>query len=551
MGWNGGFDVVLGNPPWDTLSPDAKEFFSLYEPAIRSQERQGQKAIMDRLLEAATIASAWAEYRRDLYASVHFMKASGRYTLFAPGNLGKGDFNVYRMFIETALRTIRHGGRVSQVVPEGLYGGANCMAIRKELFENCRLDGFLGFENTRKVWFDGVHGSTKFTIYSARRPGKTRRFRVAFNIRSVSDLTTAQAGGALRMPLQLVDTFSPDALAIMEFGSQRDIDIAEKMYGRHPKFGDDTAGPPHRHYMREIDMGKDRSLFDEDPAGVPLYEGRMVAQYDHRAKGYRSGRGRKAVWEDLAFFDPSKSIQPQWHIPADLIPDKVRERYQQFRVGFCDVASPTNERTLVATLIPPNTICGHTIPTFVFAPFDVRAYLVWLACANAFVVDFLARQKVTLHMSYTALDSLPFPRSIPAENALGFLLPRVLRLVCTSKEMVVLWNLMTEEGWVHRQSDSSVSPGVTSDEERKTLRSEIDAYVARDVYGLTRDELAYVLDTFPIVEKRDIKVFGEYRTKRMILKAFDEAGTLSAGKSIETISRAGSPLEHACEEERQ
>ena len=172
-------------------------------------------------------------------------------------------------------------------------------------------------------------------------------FQAAFNIRSPAQLAEVQAGATLRMPVALVATFSPDALAVMEFESQRDIDIAVKMYDRHPKFGDENAGSSFRHYMREIDMGNDRALFTEDPAGIPLYEGRMVAQYDHRAKGYRSGRGRKAVWEDWSFEEPNKSIQPQWRIPRDRLPVKLQERHQTYRIGFCDVASPTNERSLV------------------------------------------------------------------------------------------------------------------------------------------------------------------------------------------------------------
>ncbi|MBI2895541.1 MAG: N-6 DNA methylase [Deltaproteobacteria bacterium] len=520
-GWGGGFSVVFGNPPWDTLSPDAKEFFSQYEPDIRFQDREGQAALIEQLLADSSIASKWEAHRRELYSSVHFMKASGRYTLFAPGNLGKGDFNVYRMFVETALRTVRDGGRASQVVPEGLYNGANCMAIRKELFERCELDGFLGFENNRQVWFDGIDGRTKFTIYSVRRPGRTEQFRVAFNIRSPSELAAAAGGGALRMPMHLVETFSPDALAIMEFGSQRDVDIAAKMYERHPKFGDETAGPPHRHYMAEIHMGNDRERFSEDPAGVPLYEGRMVSQYDHRAKGYRAGRGRKADWEDLPFSDPTKAIQPQWYIPVDDVPEKVRERYHQYRVGFCDVASPTNERTLVAALVPPGTICGDKVPTILFAEAPY-AHAAWLAVANSFAMDFLARKKVSLKMSYTVVDSLPFPRFAATDEKLRFLVPRVLRLVCAGREMLPFWNAMAADGWVPPHEDASTVPGATDEDKRSLLQAEIDAYVAREVYGLTRDELAYVLDTFPIVEKRDVKAYGEYRTKRLVLDAFDQ-----------------------------
>ena len=229
-GWSGGFDLVLGNPPWDTLSPDTKEFFSTYDPQIRVEDRVGQAAIMDRLLSDPLIANRWETYQRDLYAQVHFFKNSGRYRLFAPGNLGKGDFNIFRMFVESALQTTADGGYATQITPEGLYNGANCMAIRKALFEGCRLDSLLGFENAQGVWFPGVHRSAKFTLYAACKGGRTERFYAAFNIRSPEQLAAAVGGDWLDTPVSLVSEFSPDALAVMEFSSQTDIDIAAKMY---------------------------------------------------------------------------------------------------------------------------------------------------------------------------------------------------------------------------------------------------------------------------------------------------------------------------------
>ena len=99
----GGFDLVLGNPPWDALSPDVKEFFSAFDPQVRFQDRDGQRAIVERLLETPQICHGWRDNSRRFYAAVHAFKNGGRYRLFAAGNLGKGDFNIYRMFAETAL----------------------------------------------------------------------------------------------------------------------------------------------------------------------------------------------------------------------------------------------------------------------------------------------------------------------------------------------------------------------------------------------------------------------------------------------------------------
>jgi hypothetical protein len=141
----GGFDVLLGNPPWETMSPDAKEFFSAYDPSVRFQSPDDQKALIENLLKNPIIAERWDQYRRELYAVVQFLKSSGRFVLFAPGNLGKGDFNVYRMFVEICLDSIRPGGRAGQVVPENFYNGANATAIRRHLFEDMRLVEVLGF----------------------------------------------------------------------------------------------------------------------------------------------------------------------------------------------------------------------------------------------------------------------------------------------------------------------------------------------------------------------------------------------------------------------
>jgi hypothetical protein len=517
----GGFDVVLGNPPWDTLSPDAKEFFSTYEPRIRHEDKEGQTRIIERLLKDHSIAAGWEENRRSIFASVHFMKSSGRYRLFAEGNLGKGDFNVFRMFVETALAMTREGGYTAQLVPEGLYNGANSTAIRLELFSRSTLSSLLGFENKREVWFEGIDTRMKFCLYVACRGGHTTNFRAAFNITSSQRLLEVQGGRSLQIPVDIVRQFSPEALAIMEFNDQREIDIAAKMYAKWPKFGDANAGPPMRTYMCELHMGNDRDLFGSDPSGFPLYEGRMVDQFDHRAKGYRSGRGRSAVWEELPFGGSGKSIQPQWRISLSEVPEKVHDRLNRYRIGFCDVTSPTNERSLIAALLPPSVVSGHKVPTFVFDGGWDWAYMLWLAVANSCVIDFIARKKVALSMSYTVLDTIPFPRLAPDHPLARRLVPLALRLTCCGTEMLAYWNARAAEGWCDPVTEGVLPPGVEDEEQRLVLKAEIDDIVARDVYGLNVAEMEYILDSFSTWRKREEDRFGEFRSRRLILEKMD------------------------------
>ncbi|MBI0539392.1 hypothetical protein D9599_28120, partial [Roseomonas sp. KE2513] len=162
---DGSFDLVCGNPPWETTSPDAKEFFASYDPQVRFMPKEEQAAAFDALRENPGIAARWYAYCRALYTQTNFYRNSGRYRLFAPGNLGKGDLNVYRMFVEAALHHVRPNGRVAQLVPEGLYSGANVATIRATLFDRFTTERLVGFENTRGIWFPDVHKSTKFCLY--------------------------------------------------------------------------------------------------------------------------------------------------------------------------------------------------------------------------------------------------------------------------------------------------------------------------------------------------------------------------------------------------
>ena len=272
----GGFDVVLGNPPWDAMSPDYKEFFSVYDPNIRQMSPADQKEAYARLLSNPVILARWEQHCADLYAAVHFIKSSGRYRLFAEGNLGKGDFNVYRMFVETALAATKKGCEAAQFVPEGLYNGANATAIRRELFTAFRSQHLAGFENTKGIWFPSVHTAMKFSLYVAWKGGETERFKATFRVNSSQKLAEFKAGGGLRVPASVVEEFSPDSLAVMEFSSQQEIDVCSKMYKSLPKFGAEIEDQPYRRYMREVDMGTDRDLFESEPGGFPLFEGRMV-----------------------------------------------------------------------------------------------------------------------------------------------------------------------------------------------------------------------------------------------------------------------------------
>lgn len=297
------------------------------------------------------------------------------------------------------------------------------------------------------------------------------------------------------------------------------------MQSSFPSFGEDKTDPPFRTYQREVDMGNDKLLFCANPKGTPVYEGRMISHFDHRAKTYEGGHGNSSKWASRLHGDLAKAISPQWYIMPDDIPPKLALRSRRYRIGFGDVVNARNERSFVAILVPPGVICGHTVPTITFDPhpdFD-WLYLPWLAVANSFVMDWLTRSRLsTLHLSYTVMDALPFPRPSIEDKWVREASNIVLRLICTAPEMTDFWNQMAGHGFCSQAEPGSIpASALVTESDREVARASLDALVAHEVYGLTRPELSHILESFTVVKKRDLAKYDEFRTKRLVLEAWD------------------------------
>lgn len=523
----GGFDCILGNPPWETMSPDVKEWFATYDPEIRNNSPDGQREIMERLLSDATIKIAWETHCNQLYSSASFIKTSGRFRLFAPGNLGKGDFNTYRFFVELSLALCSPNGAAGMIVPENLYNGANAMALRKALTEERGPLLLRGFENAKNHWFPDIDSRAKFCMYSSPpdRVGDNS-IDAAFCIRNEQQLK--ELPSRVSLPSWMAQEIGGEALAIPEIRSSLELAIIEKLYAAYPRFKEGYAnhGGP-RPYSAELHMGNDRDLFTEDDIDIPLFEGKMVDQYDYRAKAYVSGRGRSAVWADLPFGSAKKRIAPQWHVASTSLDERRKKRISQFRIGFCDVTSPTNQRSLVATVIPAGFVCGHKVPTIKLgAEFDSTS-LLWLAVANSLSMDFIVRKKVALQMSYTILDTLPLPARKPHSEPEQLITRLAATLAFAGPEMAAAASNYAEEDPIWAQ-DRLEDPEV-----RHQKRAMIEALYAGEILRLTRSEMEFILDpasvsddfadyeTFGALKRAEIRQFGEYRTQRLVLEAWD------------------------------
>ncbi len=486
---DGGFDAIITNPPWEIFKPNAKEFFEEYSDLVSKKKmniKDFEKA-QATLLKDTDIRAAWLKYLSEYPHVSAFYRSAPQYEnqiSIVNGKKAGSDTNLYKLFTEQCFNLVRPGGYCGIVIPSGIYTDLGTKQLREMLFGQTRVTGLFCIEN-RKFVFEGVDCRFKFVVLSFEKNGTTECFPAAFMRHDVAELERFPQQGAIEISVPLVRRLAPDSLSVMEFKNPMDVQIAEKML-KHPLLGEHIEDKWNVSFTAEFHMTSDSHLFKTEPGKgrLPLYEGKMIWQFDHKYAEPRywvnEQEGRAAVLGRTA--DAGLSLD-----------------YQAYRLGFRDIAANTNERTVVSTIIPP-TFHGNKIPTVhIFNDSNERyisdpeqAYLcaVW----NSFVLDYVIRMRVTTTLNFFYLYQLPVPRLTEKDAAFRPIVERAARLICTTPE----FDDLAKE--ILGGQASSRAVGATDPAERAKLRAELDALVAH-LYGLTEEEFAYILTTFPLVDE--------------------------------------------------
>lgn len=276
------------------------------------------------------------------------------------------------------------------------------------------------------------------------------------------------------------------------------------------------------HFSRMMDMANDSHLFRSEPGPdrVPLYEAKMMHQYDHRWGTYDGGDIRDTT--DAERRDPHFRVTPQYWVDTRDVEDRVpTEWHHRWFIGFRDITNATNERTVLSAVVPWAGV-GNNLPILLIGHPNASACLV--ANLNCLVEDYVGRQKVGgVHLNFFLLKQFPIlPPDAYAPEDVAFIAPRVVELVYTAWELEPFARDMGYGG----------PPFAWDPDRRAVLRADLDGYYAH-LYGLTRTELQYILDpasvkgpefpskTFPTLKRAEQKAYGEYRTERLVLAAYD------------------------------
>lgn len=481
----GGFDVIITNPPWEVFKPQAKEFFSQHSDLvtknkmdIKTFEKEQKK-----LLANPEIAQAWLDYQSQYpHVSLYF-RSSEQYKnqiSVVNGKKQGTDINLYKLFVEQCFNLLHPQGECGIVIPSGIYTDLGTKQLREMLFFQTNVTGLFCFEN-RKTIFEGVDSRFKFVILSFEKNKQTFSFPVEFMRHDVEELQRFPHQDSLVISVDLIRKLSPDSLSVMEFKQDIDIQIAEKM-SRFPLLGETLPDTWNLKLTSEFHMTNDSHLFKTEPAKgrLPLYEGKMIHQFTHQY-------ALPKYWLDEK--EARQALLKRGEVDNGQILD-----YQTYRLGFRDVARNTDIRTMIATILPPNSFCGNTISLEkidkqLTINLKERCYL--LSIFNSFVFDRSIRDKVTSHLSFFYIYQTPIPRLKEGDKYFEEIVEKAAKLICVSEE----FDELAKEVGI-----GSHKNGVTEEGERMAIRAKLDAIVGH-LYELNEIEFQHILSTFPLVSE--------------------------------------------------
>ncbi len=491
----GGFDAIITNPPWEIFKPNSKEFLEEYSDlvtkkkmTIKDFEKEQAKLLKDR-----DIRSAWLTYLSEYPHVSAFYRSAPQYKnqiSIVDGKKAGSDTNLYKLFTEQCFNLLRPGGYCGIVIPSGIYTDLGTKQLREMLFGQTRITGLFCIENREEV-FEAVDSRFKFVVLSYEKGGMTAHFPAAFMRHDVAELERFPQEGAIEISVPLVRRLAPGSLSVMEFKNPADVQIAEKML-KFPLLGEAVAGSWNVTLTAEFHMTNDSYLFKTEPGKgrLPLYEGKMIHQFKHAYANPRywipENDGRSALLKR----GEVDSGQPM--------------AYQSFRLGFRDIARNTDERTMICGMLPRNVFAGNTLAT-TKAPTEATQLIMIAGLLDSLAFDFFIRQKVSAHCNMFAVFQIPVPRLTDKDPAFWPIVKRAARLICTTPEFDDLAKeIFGRDGSPSRpRTGMGTRPyhleyGVTDPVERAKLRAELDGLIAH-LYGLTEEEFAYILTTFPLV----------------------------------------------------
>ncbi len=416
-----GFDVVLGNPPWERIKLQEKEWFATVRPDIATAPNAAARRRLIQALaeEDPALYAAFQRAKANAENASNYVRNSNAYPL-----CGRGDVNTYALFAELARHLQSEAGRVGVIVPSGIATDDTTKYFFQEIMESRSLVSLYDFEN-RKAIFPGVHRSYKFcllTLTGSLRPAAAADF--VFFALDVADLKDEARHFALTA--EEIGLLNPNTRTCPIFRSKRDAELTKAIYRRVPvliKEGPPEENPWGVSFLRMIDMSNDSHLFRtraqleaegwrlvgnrfvrEGDVYLPLYEAKLFHHFDHRWATYEGGEVRDVT--PVEKNDPDFVVQPRYWVIESAVEKRLGNDAPDWLLGFRDICRSTDERTAIFSIFPAVGV-GHKAP-LLFASYDSIGASCLAGSLDSIVFDYTSRQSIGgTSLGYFLLKQLP------------------------------------------------------------------------------------------------------------------------------------------------
>ncbi|MCG3109214.1 hypothetical protein L3N51_01504 [Metallosphaera sp. J1] len=462
----GRFTVIVGNPPWDNVRPEDDDFFDVIIPGIRKLSSKTKKELLfKKYLEDPKIRQEYELYKRRREEEAKYFNPNKKTkpTYMYQG----GELNLWKLFLERMINLVNKSGTLGVVVPSILLRGAKSSAMRKVLLEG-QIMYLYDFENKEGI-FPDIHKSYTFTLLVWRNWNKSKQINAGFGLYDVSVLLDPEASKEkeklLALDTDIITQFSSDTMFIPKL-SHQDLVILKKLLS-FPSLKSLNI-----EFLRGFDKTNNKNLFRTDGKGWPLIEGKNFHQF---LPYYEATEFTVLPEEGIRQYSKTK------------LGDKAKEFFERPRLYFRNVAHSTNVRTVIACIVPPNTFSSNAANMIYHQSMDLRWTIYLVAVLNSLVFDYMAKIYVEINLVFDLFGNFRIPKP-------DFSSPLVYRLM---KISAILSS--PDDNFKSLTDIVGEKPRKLSMRERIDLTAELNAIVAK-LYGLTREELEYILKTFRFEE---------------------------------------------------
>ncbi len=564
----GGFDVMCGNPPWDKIKVEDKKWFEGHGrmDIVNAGTAAQRKKAIEQL--SGTDPALYSEYKEALaYAEAmsRFVRFTGRFPLTATG-----DIDLYPMFAELCLQFSKEAWGL--VLPTGIAVNDSNKAFFSKLVDENRLISLYSFENEEKI-FQSIAHDAKFCLVTAGLELEHSRVVTGgFYLRRLDQILDPHR--IYHFKTADFSLFNPNTKSCPVFRTVEDAELTAKIYrkcghilvnettGDNPwqvKFGSmiHMSNDSHifRTYQQMTEAGAvlngNRFTLPDGTVYVPLYEGKMIGIYNHHYATWPTTDERPNAIDAPAIEDlknTASCIMPWFWLPLNDVRDHFTKVDKDgnimwkwdhsWNIAYRGISKSTEVRTFIVSAIPDTDFVGvGNSSTLLFEERGAMPGSILIGILSSLPFDYIVRQKLGgNNVSTFIVKQFPIlaPDHIP-ETIKWEMAKRVMELTYFNHDMDAwaeeLWEEMTDEQRNEMPNIGKNEPFIFDLDRRAVLQAELDAIVAH-LYGLTTDELRYILDpedicgpgcineTFRVLKERELREYGEYRTRRLVLDAW-------------------------------